>query len=95
MSTMNDDRFLDEVARDLIGLPAVEAVALGGSRAQATQRANSDWDFAIYYRDRFDPHAPRPRSRGCGIGGRRLGRWCVQRRRVADHRRPIRGRPLP
>ena len=31
------------------------AVALGGSRAQGTHRPDSDWDFAIYYRDQFDP----------------------------------------
>ncbi|MDO9396882.1 MAG: nucleotidyltransferase domain-containing protein, partial [Herbiconiux sp.] len=33
----------------------VEAVALGGSRAQGTNRPDSDWDFSIYYRHDFDP----------------------------------------
>jgi hypothetical protein len=33
----------------------VSAVTLGGSRAQGTSRADSDWDFAIYYRGPFDP----------------------------------------
>jgi predicted nucleotidyltransferase len=31
------------------------AVALGGSRAAGTQRPDSDWDFSLYYRRRFDP----------------------------------------
>jgi len=29
-------------------------VVLGGSRAQGAERPDSDWDFAIYYRDTFD-----------------------------------------
>jgi len=33
----------------------VAAVSLGGSRAQGTNRPDSDWDFAIYYRAHFDP----------------------------------------
>jgi len=37
----------------------VEAVTLGGSRAEGTQRPDSDWDFSIYYRGRFDPQALR------------------------------------
>ena len=30
-------------------------VSLGGSRASGTSRPDSDWDFAVYYRGRFDP----------------------------------------
>jgi hypothetical protein len=52
---MDDAVFLDYLADSLYGLPAVEAVALGGSRAQGTNRPDSDWDFSIYYRDHFDP----------------------------------------
>ncbi|NLU73603.1 nucleotidyltransferase domain-containing protein [Streptomyces sp. HNM0575] len=52
---MDDQEFTGHVARALASLPAVEAVALGGSRAQGTQRPDSDWDFALYYRGRFDP----------------------------------------
>jgi predicted nucleotidyltransferase len=37
----------------------VEAVTLGGSRAQGTYRPDSDWDFAIYYRGHFDPQTLR------------------------------------
>jgi predicted nucleotidyltransferase len=33
----------------------VRAVALGGSRAQGTQKPDSDWDLAVYYRGPFDP----------------------------------------
>ena len=40
----------------LAGLPGVEAVTLGGSRAAGTARPDSDWDFAVYYRGpAFDP----------------------------------------
>ncbi|SCK57524.1 nucleotidyltransferase domain-containing protein [Streptomyces sp. WMMB 322] len=52
---MDDRTFLDHVADALARLPAVRAVALGGSRAQGTERPDSDWDFALYYRGSFDP----------------------------------------
>ncbi|QUH01729.1 nucleotidyltransferase domain-containing protein [Saccharopolyspora erythraea] len=52
---LGDDEFRDHIADTLAGLPGVEAVALGGSRASGTHRADSDWDFAIYYRGEFDP----------------------------------------
>ncbi|MGW3033706.1 nucleotidyltransferase domain-containing protein [Streptomyces sp. NPDC001178] len=51
----DDQEFLDTVADRLAVLPAVRAVALGGSRAQGTHRPDSDWDLAVYYRGRFDP----------------------------------------
>jgi len=54
MSTA-DTAFLDSVADELAALPRVEAVTLGGSRAQGTHRPDSDWDLAIYYRGSFDP----------------------------------------
>ena len=54
-----DPSFVDRVADSLQGLPGVEAVALGGSRAQGTQHADSDWDVAVYYRGGFDPHSIR------------------------------------
>ena len=50
-----DDEFCDYVADALAGLPEVKAVALGGSRATGEHEPDSDWDFAIYYRGRFDP----------------------------------------
>jgi hypothetical protein len=52
---MDDGAFVSHVSDRLFGLPGVEAVALGGSRAQGTHRSDSDWDFAIYYRRHFDP----------------------------------------
>jgi predicted nucleotidyltransferase len=52
---VSDAGFPRHVADRLAGLPSVEAVALGGSRAAGTHRPDSDWDFAIYYRGRFDP----------------------------------------
>lgn len=57
--TTSDATFLDSVADKLAALPAVEAVTLGGSRAQGTHRPDSDWDLAIYYRGNFDPEGLR------------------------------------
>ncbi|MBB1254996.1 nucleotidyltransferase domain-containing protein [Streptomyces alkaliterrae] len=51
----DEDRFLDRIADRLVGLPGVEAVALGGSRAEGTHTPESDWDLAVYYRGRFEP----------------------------------------
>jgi nucleotidyltransferase-like protein len=56
---VDDDSFPIYVAGRLAGLPGVEAVTLGGSRAEGTNRPDSDWDFSIYYRGRFDPQALR------------------------------------
>jgi len=56
---VDDGAFLDHVCDRLEELPGVEAVSLGGSRAQGTHRPDSDWDFAIYYRGHFDPEALR------------------------------------
>jgi hypothetical protein len=35
--------------------PGVFAVTLGGSRAQGTERPDSDWDFGLYYENTIDP----------------------------------------
>lgn len=56
---MEDEDFLDHVAERLARLPGVTAVALGGSRAQRSNRPDSDWDLAVYYRHRFDPQVLR------------------------------------
>ncbi|MEU6909832.1 nucleotidyltransferase domain-containing protein [Streptomyces coeruleorubidus] len=53
--TLPDQTFLDTTADRLAALPAVRAVTLGGSRAQGTERPDSDWDLAVYYRGGFDP----------------------------------------
>ncbi|MFH8498138.1 nucleotidyltransferase domain-containing protein [Streptomyces coeruleorubidus] len=55
MPTLPDQTFLGTTADRLAALPAVRAVTLGGSRAQGTERPDSDWDLAIYYRGGFDP----------------------------------------
>ncbi|MFC9672330.1 MULTISPECIES: nucleotidyltransferase family protein [unclassified Streptomyces] len=70
---MTDRVFLDHVADRLAELPGVRAVALGGSRAQGTQRPDSDWDFAIYYRGDFQPDD----LRGVGWEGQvsEIGGW--------------------
>ena len=55
MPATDDSTFLNATADRLATLPGVRAVALGGSRAQGTERPDSDWDLAIYYRGAFDP----------------------------------------
>ena len=58
----SDERFLAATADRLATLPGVEAVTLGGSRAQGTHRPDSDWDLAVYYRGskgEFGPQALR------------------------------------
>jgi predicted nucleotidyltransferase len=65
--------FVDYVADSLQKLPGVRAVALGGSRAQDTNRVDSDWDIAVYYRGMFDPQT----IRDLGWSGQisELGAW--------------------
>ncbi|WP_405873975.1 nucleotidyltransferase domain-containing protein [Streptomyces sp. NBC_00005] len=55
MPAFTDQAFLDDIADRLAALPTVQAVALGGSRAQGTHRPDSDWDLAVYYRGPLDP----------------------------------------
>ena len=55
----DDGAFGEFVAGQLAGLPGVRAVALGGSRAAGTNRPDSDWDFAVYYRGAFSPDSLR------------------------------------
>ncbi|QPP09986.1 nucleotidyltransferase domain-containing protein [Streptomyces bathyalis] len=70
---MDDQAFLDHVADGLASLPGVRAVALGGSRAQGTQRPGSDWDFALYYRGAFDPGQLRALGWPGEVSG--IGEW--------------------
>lgn len=55
MDDTADEGFVEGVADRLASLPGVVAVSLGGSRAAGTHRPDSDWDLAVYYRDKFDP----------------------------------------
>jgi predicted nucleotidyltransferase len=70
---MDDVTFQADFAERLAGLPSVEAVMLGGSRARGLQRPDSDWDFAIYYRGVFQPED----LRSCGWDGvvSEIGGW--------------------
>ncbi|WP_017622488.1 nucleotidyltransferase domain-containing protein, partial [Nocardiopsis chromatogenes] len=74
---MSDDDFLTRTADLLAGLPAVEAVTLGGSRAQGTAGPGSDWDLAVYYRGAFDPGHLRALAREQGWPGEasEIGGW--------------------
>jgi predicted nucleotidyltransferase len=46
---------MEWLADRLAEVQGVVAVALGGSRAQGTERPDSDWDFGLYYEDTIDP----------------------------------------
>jgi predicted nucleotidyltransferase len=64
------------LATELATLPGAVAVVLGGSRATATHRPDSDWDLGVYYRGarrRLDPDD----VRGLGYSGyvSALGEW--------------------
>ena len=95
---MDDDAFPGYVADRLAELPQVEAVSLGGSRAQGTHRPGSDWDFAIYYLGRFEPQALRDigwpgevsEVGGWGGGVFNGGAWLeIGHRRVDVHYRDL------
>src|ERR1700728_3914235 len=51
---MTDDEFVATVIAACQRLPNMVAVTLGGSRARRDHRADSDWDFAVYYRGTID-----------------------------------------
>jgi predicted nucleotidyltransferase len=70
---MDDSAFVAYVGERLGSLPGVEAVTLGGSRAEGTNRPDSDWDFSIYYRGAFDPQGLRELGWPGAIG--ELGSW--------------------
>jgi predicted nucleotidyltransferase len=93
-----DQAFLDTTADRLAALPAVRAVTLGGSRAQGTERPDSDWDLAIYYRGAFDPDDLRAvgwegevsEVGGWGGGVFNGGAWLtIEGRRVDVHYRDL------
>lgn len=54
LSAVDPEGFADWFSGLVAHMPGVEAVALGGSRAQGTASASSDWDFALYYREHFE-----------------------------------------
>jgi predicted nucleotidyltransferase len=95
---MSEDGFVDRVAERLGALPRVQAVSLGGSRAQGTHRPDSDWDLAIYYRGEFDPQTLRDvgwpgevsEIGGWGGGVFNGGAWLeIEGRRVDVHYRDL------
>ncbi|MFG3254749.1 nucleotidyltransferase domain-containing protein [Streptomyces sp. NPDC048172] len=69
----DDEAFLGRTADVLAALPTVEAVTLGGSRAQGTHGPDSDWDMAVYYRGGFDPGSLRALGWPGEVSG--IGEW--------------------
>lgn len=95
---VDDAEFGQYVARHLSGISGVTAVSLGGSRAAGTHRPDSDWDFSVYYRGRFDPGELRELGwpgeifpvGGWGGGVFNGGAWLrAQGRRVDVHYRDL------
>ena len=91
---MDDVDFEAWLAVELMALPGVLAVTLGGSRAQGTHRPDSDWDYAVYYRGTFDPGCLRAKGwpgqvsevGGWGGGVMNGGAWLtIEGRRVDVH----------
>jgi hypothetical protein len=60
---------LVDVARRLVEVDGVRAVALGGSRARGTNRPDSDWDVGIYYRQPLDIDGLRAVAAAAGFAG--------------------------
>jgi len=94
---MEDADFTAWLTGELASLPSVKAVTLGGSRARGQHHPGSDWDFAVYYRGRFDPDHLRARWEGQvfdvgGWGGGVMngGAWLtLDGRRVDVHYRDL------
>jgi predicted nucleotidyltransferase len=63
------------LAAELADLDGAVAVVLGGSRATATHRPDSDWDLGVYYRSRrpLDPSAVRRLGHDGHVS--ELGEW--------------------
>jgi hypothetical protein len=60
---------LADLARRLVEVDGVLAVALGGSRARGTNRPDSDWDVGIYYRQPLDVDGLRAVAAAAGFAG--------------------------
>ena len=50
------ENILNQITRELEGIPGIIGIVLGGSRARGTNHEKSDIDIGIYYDDteRFD-----------------------------------------
>jgi hypothetical protein len=95
---VEEQTFVSYVSDRLYELPNVAAVSLGGSRGQGTNRPDSDWDFAVYYRAHFDPQPLRDigwsgevfEVGGWGDGVFNGGAWLeIDGRRVDVHYRDL------
>ena len=50
---------IERLVADLAAMPGVVGVVLGGSRAEGTAHARSDWDLGVYYRGAIELEALR------------------------------------
>jgi hypothetical protein len=98
VAIVSDEAFAAYVGQRLGTVPRTAAVTLGGSRADGTSRADSDWDFSLYYRGAFDPAGIRALGwagevfpvGGWGGGVFNGGAWLtVDGRRVDVHYRDL------
>ncbi|AXG78125.1 DUF4037 domain-containing protein [Streptomyces paludis] len=67
-------QLIENMAHRLAEVPGVVGVMLGGSRARGEQRADSDWDLGVYYRDTPDLGALRALA-GPGVEVAGPGGW--------------------
>jgi predicted nucleotidyltransferase len=76
MASVSLPTSISRIAAELAALPGVVAVVLGGSRATATHRPDSDWDLSVYYRSSQRPFDPADLRR-LGYAGyvSELGEW--------------------
>jgi predicted nucleotidyltransferase len=97
-SVASDSSFAAWFADRVASMRGVEAVALGGSRASGTATDSSDWDFSLYYRERFDADEVRKLAfdgvvfdvGGWGGGVMNGGAWLtIDGRRVDLHYRDL------
>lgn len=51
---MTVQNILNEIIKELNGIPGIVGIVLGGSRARGTNHATSDIDIGIYYDESAD-----------------------------------------
>ena len=73
MNSMISDPDLRSLADQLVEVPGIVAVMLGGSRARGEEHPDSDVDLGLYYRPPLDTDALRRLARSAGSARERPG----------------------